>query len=505
MKKSVSLLLTVIIILSVLLSTGCNTTDTTEYLTLDSIIQSVNEKHLKELQTPATYDEADYLIDYENEVFTEDEKSALQTGKYNRVTKEEAKQDIEILFKFLKRYYAGYTYFGGDEKFDNAKQEILNKIDSNSKNKYNREELSEIITPSLSFVYDSHFTVEDKRTFKEAYTYYETSKMEFYKDSKGYYTKLDEKIWYLPKELEKYLKVTIGKSGELVYGMFAVVVDESTLPTETELYNGSNKNKINLSWAVSEVGGDQASVEQYKEVNGVPVSSLSYMSPNEFTLQEFNEFLNNSLKHAEKENSILDLRENDGGLAEIDWLWVYGYTGQYTDVNWGMLSFPFQNLSYDSSNEIYDSLKDIEFIKNNPELDDFFENLNSKIDINAKMQSRKSMFYVGLENLLKNDNNLFVLQSKHNYSSGELFIKMLNNVENVLTVGTNTNGCIHTGMVSAVSLPNSGLVLGYSQSILIGPDKEFDIYGIEPDIYIASEDAQEAVLRCIEYYNNVGE
>ena len=50
------------------------------------------------------------------------------------------------------------------------------------------------------------------------------------------------------------------------------------------------------------------------------------------------------------------------------------------------------------------------------------------------------------------------------------------------------------------SLPNSKLKLSFSQGINIGPDKELDIYGIEPDIYIASEDAQEAVLRCIDYY-----
>lgn len=502
MKKSISLLLllSTIIILSVLLSTGCNTTDTTEYLTLDNFIQSINEKNLQELQAPATYDEAQYLIDYEKEVFTDDEKSALLNVGYNRVTKEEAKQDIETFFKFLKRYYAGYTYFGGDEKFEQAKQEILNNIDSSSKTKLNKTELSEIITPSLSFVYDSHFGIEGKQTFKEAYTYYETSKMEFYKDSKGYYTKLDEKMWYLPSELEKYLKVTIGKSGELVYGMFAVVADESTLPNEVELYNNSDKNKINLTWVVSEVGGDQSSVAQYSEKNGVAVSSLSYMAPNEFTAQTFNEFLNNSQKHAEKKNSILDLRENDGGIAEIDWLWVYGYTGQYTDVNWAMLSYPFQNHVDEFELETLDIMANIDMIKNNPEVEELFEELSSDVDPNAKMFSSNSMFNVEPENLLENDNKLFVLQSKHNYSSGELFVKMLHNVENVLTVGTNTNGCIHTGSVSQISLPNSGLVLGYSQTIFIGPDKELDIYGIEPDIYIASEDAQQAVLRCIEYY-----
>ena len=500
MKKSVSLLLTVIIILSVLLSTGCNTTDTTEYLTLDSIIQSVNEKHLNELQTPATYDEAEYLIDYDNEVFTEDEKSALLKGEYNRVTKEEAKQDIETLFKFLKHYYAGYTYFGGDEKFDKAKQEILSNIDSSAKNKFNKNDLRDIILPSLSLVYDSHFSFEGMQTFKEAHTYHESSKMEFYKDSKGYYTKIDEKMWYLPTDLERYLKVTIGKSGELVYGMFAVVVDESTLPSELELYNNSQKNKINLTWTISEVGGDQSGVSKYTEENGVPISSLAYMDLTNSSKESNNDFLNNSLKHAEKENSILDLRDNSGGVVELDMLWVYGYTGEMSDINWKQMYFLDEAFANAETDEYYDVLIDLDIVKNNPEVTEFFSKSVDEIYSEKSERISNGAYDINLDNLIENKNKLFVLQSERSYSSAEHFVELLHNVENVLTVGTNTNGCIHTGAVAIIGLPNCGLGFSFSQAINIGPDKELDIYGIEPDIYIASEDAQEAVLRCIEYY-----
>lgn len=501
MKKRLAIFLSVITVSSALLSTvtGCGIKDTTEYLTLDSYIQSVNEKNLEEIKADATFDEADYLLDYENADLSDKEVS-LSDGYNGRSTKDAAKQDIEALFKLLKYRYAGYTYFGGDEKFENAKEEILNKIDSSTKDKINRNELCEMILPALSFVYDSHFLIEGMQTFKEAHTYHESSKMEFYKDSKGYYTKLEEKQWYLPADFEKYLKVTIGKSGELVYGMYAVVIDKTTLPNEVELYNNSKKNTVNLTWIVSEVGGAQSSISEYTEENGVAISSLSNMSPSPSTMQSHNEFLNNSKKHAEAENSILDLRQNSGGVPDFDFFWAYGYTGEIVDFNWKQLLY-FDEAYVDYNiNELFQSFLELDIVKSNPELKDFYLKAANEKNVKNQLIITDGTYDVDMDNLAKNENKLFVLQSKRCYSSGEYFIEILHNIENVLTVGTNTNGCIHTGIVSMASLPNSKLKLSFSQGINIGPDKELDIYGIEPDIYIASEDAQEAVLRCIDYY-----
>lgn len=52
-----------------------------------------------------------------------------------------------------------------------------------------------------------------------------------------------------------------------------------------------------------------------------------------------------------------------------------------------------------------------------------------------------------------------------------------------------------------MALPNSKTTFTFSISVVTGLDKDFDVYGLEPDIYIADDDAQEAVLKCIEYYS----
>lgn len=489
---------------------GCNNTKTDEALTIDSLVNSVNEKNSSNIKNPATYDEADYLIDTKSETLTQSELDALTKPNYNSVTKTQAKQDVDTLFKLLRSSYAGYTYFGGDGQFIKAKENINKKIDEYEKNKINCQNFAKLITDELPFIIDSHFSVEGNRTCDEAHTYYQTLKTEFHKDDSGYYTSSDGKSYYLPGEYEKYIRVTIGESGELVYGLFAVETDDGAkqLPSQITLSNNSETTKLKTDWTVSEVGGDQAQQAKFSVQDGVAITSLADMSLDEYNFNEINSFINNSQKCAEHDYTILDLRENDGGLAEFDALWVYGYTGCLGDISWDLFKFNNSQLTEsiidENSPTAYNSaLKQFDITKNNSKL---YIDLTARRDkyqgnfTDSVVRSR-GLYNIGYAELTENDRTLFALQSEHNYSSGELFILMLRNVENTVTVGTNTNGCIHTGSVMNVKLPNSGATVGYSAAIFSGPDRNFDAYGIEPDIYIGGEDAQEAVLRCIKYYN----
>ena len=497
----------IIAILLVLLSitaVGCSSVNTEEVknLTLDNVIKTVNEKNKAFLKRDATYDEAEYMKDYENINFSDAEVKSLYTYDYNNVTKEEAKEDVDMMFRVLKSLYAGYTYFGGDVAFNQAKEEIKDNIDSYEKSKINPQALAEIIRESLGFVKDSHFGILGEQCFDEAHTYYEASRLEFRKTDSGYFTIIDDKRYYLPEEYEKYLKITISESGELVYGIFAVVTDSEKvgLPVEIKLTSGSKTKDIETEWIISAVGGDQAKQSKYSEENSVAISSLSDMSLTEYNFAEMNDFLNNSKKHSEHDYSILDLRENDGGTAEIDMMWIYGYTGEFADISYPLITY---------MGDIYNEIFKYYDIGEEPDLYSKLDIMDSKVS--AKFVDRTNqigiiksdgLFDTKLEGLISNPNTLFVLQSKHNYSSGEIFLMMLDGVENVLSVGTNTNGCIHTGGVLVFYLPNSSLGVGYSSSIFAGFDKDFDVYGLEPDIYVADDDAQEAVLRCIKYYSD---
>lgn len=507
-KTDLKKLSALLLVLITAIFSGCSiNTVSLKTVTLDDVIENVNTKNAQKLKSVSTYDETDYLIDVNSENFTDEELKAMSSSGYENVTKSEAKEDVETLFRLLKSSYAGYTYFGGDEAFGKAKNEIMNNIDAFSKNKLNQEELADIIVQELGFVKDTHFRFLGKQCFEEAHTYYESEKREFkMTEDNRYCTEIDGAFWYLPAETEKYMKLTIGESGELVYGMFAVVTDEERekLPTSVWLENGDNTKEIELDWIISEVGGDQSAQTKFSEENGVAISSLADMSVTESSLSEINDFLNDSKKLAGSDCSILDLRENDGGSPEIDMFWIYGYTGKVADVSNTVYTFKddkFERIEMlNNAKESDELFAMFDIVKENSELIDVYTNSDNEFNNFRGVRKSDGILNCKPDKMISNTNTLFVLQSKHNYSSGEVFLMMLDNVENVVSVGTNSNGCVHCGAVTPMALPNSKTMFTFSMSILTNLDNDFDVYGLEPDIYIADEDAQEAVLKCIEYY-----
>lgn len=119
-------------------------------------------------------------------------------SKTFHISKAQAIEDIDNLFSLLKFGYSGYMYFGGDERFYQAKESILNKINLIESEGISTRLLSTIIGLNLKFIQDSHFAVENHKLCE--YTKYFSSKdYSFYKDFKGYYTYIDDSIYYLDK------------------------------------------------------------------------------------------------------------------------------------------------------------------------------------------------------------------------------------------------------------------------------------------------------------------
>lgn len=112
------------------------------------------------------------------------------------IDKDQAREDIANLFSLLKFGYAGYSYFGGDPVFHRARDNMLKEIDNLESESISKELLTEIILPDLDFIQDSHFAIDNYKVCK--YTkYYSSKDYIFYKDFKGYYTYIDDEIYYL--------------------------------------------------------------------------------------------------------------------------------------------------------------------------------------------------------------------------------------------------------------------------------------------------------------------
>ncbi len=94
--------------------------------------------------------------------------------------------------------------------------------------------------------------------------------------------------------------------------------------------------------------------------------------------------------------------------------------------------------------------------------------------------------------------------NKEVYSAGEAFLRQLETMSNVILVGTNSNGCLTTGnpyFEAPVYLPHSKISIVYGDELIVANDmKGYDARGTLPDLYIANEDALDAVVRCYAYY-----
>ena len=95
------------------------------------------------------------------------------------------------------------------------------------------------------------------------------------------------------------------------------------------------------------------------------------------------------------------------------------------------------------------------------------------------------------------------MTGKYTASAAEQFVDAIHNVENVLIVGENTNGCILTAAGSSY-LPNSNapMVLG-ANLVHVFPGEGFfeELRGLYPDIWTPAGEAEELVIKLVEQLN----
>lgn len=83
---------------------------------------------------------------------------------------------------------------------------------------------------------------------------------------------------------------------------------------------------------------------------------------------------------------------------------------------------------------------------------------------------------------------IFVLTSRQTSSAAEAMTDALKNIENVVTVGTNTGGVLINMANYQMAMPYSGLFLQFGECLQNFDSSYFrEDYGMEPDIYLTGE------------------
>ena len=391
------------------------------------------------------------------------------------LTYEDAKEDIDRLFKLFRYCYGPYGYFGGDEVFNEAKTAIMN--DMEGKKEISSLDFKGILTKNFDFIYDAHFFIgQDYDTYSKLQMYYMYPE-EFHKDDKGYYRVVEQKNHYLKginndSDIEKYMKVSINEEGQLVYK--AAILKQSSknrsvnVPLSYSIGEETIEEKVyfDIMWSIPRNKVDKF---EYRLIDNIPVAKVAAMSDNDTVKDSQSRFMKSAEEMKEYPISILDLRANEGGYRTSGEAWIETFSGKSERVEAATV---FVNSSI--TNEI-------------------FQTYNKKP---FELLQKESI----IPERIPNDKLVFVLINNFTASAGEWFVEELFNMDNVIFIGTNTMGCKISNKVN-YRLENSKIDLGIGDALTLSPyGEDFEYKGFQPDILVESDKALDRLLKMIEYY-----
>lgn len=402
--------------------------------------------------------------------FTEAERIQLVTPREEtrRVTREEAREDVETLFRAIRAAYGGYEYFGGDAVFGPLEAELLSLLDKGS---YSAFRLEEVLRQELgNVVRDGHFIIGDRSMIG------------------GYW----QEMYYVPDlyfddpaglDMD-YVKPTIGPNGALTYCFAALSQKRTGLP-KTAVLDG---REVELDWKQADrFQIDSQAYVGYRrtEKRGVAVleSRTMMVGENSASQQEMDEFAAAGEEYRGLPVLIVDVRGNSGGNNYHANMWLNGFAGTEVEPK-------------EASGSKYSPL-----LLTCAEVNDDYAPVRDFLYEWAEESAGTGPFSIRDGVFAPNETLVLALMDKKTSSAGEGFLRNLRAVENVIFVGSNTHGNIMFGNAMQLWLPHSGLhiQMGGKLSFLDGLENTEGV-GIPPDLWVDPPDAMDAVLRLIRYY-----
>ncbi len=395
-------------------------------------------------------------------------------------TKEEIHQDVDIMFDLFENFYGAYKLFGGAERFDQVKDNIQERIDSDM----SIRQMTNIIVDELSVFPDGHMGFNGKLVYPRQKTY---MAKDFYikKSGDDLFIEDDNGIFQIlhPEEWADYIKPTIDDEGKLAYTFIKRISSKEKLNTSDQIkildHEGQEDVKT-FQWKNLKSSMPKAQLILSEKIeDGILIQKISSCRDNERPIGELEkEFASYGEKAFERPSMILDLRGNSGGYSGPPKMWSKPFLGGNTTSK-RVVGGIFNQLY-----KFYPNTRD--------DLDEEF--LDKYLDGNWRSDSGEGQW-------VENDNWILILSDDGVASAAEEFILLLRQMDSSIIIGTPSRGCNMTGENLTYYLPNTGTSI-YFGFILTFTEKIGDdsTNSIEPDLWVDPEEAEEKAILFMKYY-----
>ena len=434
----------------------------------EKILADVTAQRKAEFTAPPESDEfTSFLVDdpETKNLLTKEERNALldTDERYVKtVTYEQAVSDVDLLFRALHVGYASYYYFGKD-KFDKAEADTMAWL--GGKTTVDVDELTDVLRKNLLFMVDRHsfvgYDIDKLEGIRYEY-HYDISK-QFDKDDKGYFKVVNGTRYDFVSfgDSRVTMEPTLLESGKIVYSPVLFCPNSQVKPSEITLKtaNGTVNEKIN--WTESSEVEKASRDPNFYLIEENDIAYINIDCYDNDQKSKYSGYAPSGRQVKDCKAVIFDIRNNSGGTGNPTEDWVRNFTGIYPEQR-EMIAHRYGILNSTNS------------------------------------QSKYEVEHIGAGKWVPNDIPVIVLVGDACGSNGEMTLNMLKTMENVLVIGTNSNGCALGGNCVETNLPNTNINADIGTMINFAYEIEnVDCIGYTPDVWCDANKALDAAMNML--------
>ena len=404
----------------------------------------------------------------------------IHSSRAGLISREEAMEDVVVLFDLLKHWYGAYKYFGGNAVFMPLRDSLIESLAD--RNDIVTLDFSLMVQDTLSQVIaDNHFSF-DGVAVGVSYNFF-AWETPFVRSINGLRERDTDRylLEVIGHELDEIFRLAVDDNGEFFY--VAVVArheDYGLMYSLSAVYEDGGVESVRLRNSSILSAPGRAHVPALVFKYDIPVVSMRgdfhlpfpcpydsvpvLMPDNAALMLSFAEELRGQT------NIIVDIRTNEGGNMGLPRMWLYRLMGEA--VPSGRVFFQaVYPMPYDGASSHL--------------LDMFHTQGQEGV---WKFIGDYHVVEALTDRFVLNDVRIILLVDRFTVSAAEFFVGMVLNIENTLVIGQNTAGALLTNGGASMRLPNSGIPFRFGNGILVYREGDFrEGIGYAPDVWVVGD------------------